>query len=442
MGPVQLLQRSTSERKPMALEDGSDGPHFVLELQESAACKIEALSSEWRYVPLVPSEGTVGRHLQQALFEAWLPCPQHACISRRAIEIYWDPNGEAKLVACGSNPVLVDGVQVEKGAGGAARLLPGSEICFAYDGKVLLRLRYLAFESCSFTPQWSLECSRRLAADDLERWRIPMLPGHPEPLVPLDSASILQLAMAHGGDFPGGPGAEARNHADPRQRGARKMGGDLRAAGGTAEDIDSARCWCLQCHGGRQRPESALATSIADGPRMSRSLREWHGNLILRNAAVAAFPSRHWCRALQWLRDFGSVALRADVISYTACVKDGPNSITCSSALGACGVWAAGLLMNAHHQALQMNVVCYSTAMASESPGTGPPWLSSMWLLQNVKQRSVERNVIFMNSLCKACGESWEVALHHLGSMRCQGLAPDLIGANWAIQRLAQTETW
>jgi len=168
-----------SERKPL-VEDSCEGRHFVLELQESAACKIEALSSEWRWLPLVPSEGNcavVGRHLQQALFEAWLPCPQHACISRRAIEIYWDPNGEAKLVSCGSNPVLVDGVQVEKGAAAPTRLLPGSEICFAYDGKVLLRLRYLAFESCSFTPQWSLECSRRLAADDLERWRIPMLPG-------------------------------------------------------------------------------------------------------------------------------------------------------------------------------------------------------------------------------------------------------------------------
>jgi hypothetical protein len=36
---------------------------------------------------------------------------------------------------------------------------------------------------------------------------------------------------------------------------------------------------------------------------------------------------------------------------------------------------------------------------------------------------------------------SIQVAIHQLGSMRCQSLAVDRIGSNWAIQRLA-TESW
>ena len=43
--------------------------------------------------------------------------------------------------------------------------------------------------------------------------------------------------------------------------------------------------------------------------------------------------------------------------------------------------------------------------------GTVASWLFSLALLQGMKQRSVRRNVIFMNSLCKACGESWEAGI-------------------------------
>jgi len=152
--------------------------HYVLELHESAGCKIEALSPSWRWLPLTRIPGNnsavVGRHVQNSLFEAWLPIPQRACISRKAIEIFWEATGEAKLVSCGSNPVLVDKLSVEKGA--AQPLKVGSEIIFTYDSKVLLRFLYMAFEDSRFTPPWSLECSR-LVSDDLERWKLPLLPG-------------------------------------------------------------------------------------------------------------------------------------------------------------------------------------------------------------------------------------------------------------------------
>jgi len=152
--------------------------HYVLELHESAGCKIEALSPSWRWLPLTRIPGNnsavVGRHVQNSLFEAWLPIPQRACISRKAIEIFWEATGEAKLVSCGSNPVLVDGLLVEKGA--AQPLKVGSEIIFTYDSKVLLRFLYMAFEDSRFTPPWSLECSR-LVSNDLERWKLPLLAG-------------------------------------------------------------------------------------------------------------------------------------------------------------------------------------------------------------------------------------------------------------------------
>ena len=62
-------------------------------------------------------------------------------------------------------------------------------------------------------------------------------------------------------------------------------------------------CWCL-----------------GSSSRGSATPSPW-GNLILRNAAVAACPS--WPSALQWLRDFGTAMARRDVVSYTATVKDG-----------------------------------------------------------------------------------------------------------------------
>ena len=54
-------------------------------------------------------------------------------------EVYWT-DGEAWLVSHGSNPVLVDGCVVKKGA--SAWLRAGSEVVLSYETDIILRLRF------------------------------------------------------------------------------------------------------------------------------------------------------------------------------------------------------------------------------------------------------------------------------------------------------------
>ncbi|CAJ1417259.1 unnamed protein product [Effrenium voratum] len=157
--------------------EGYNGPLFVMELLDSCGCKTEALSWNWRWLPLQPHGGessvAVGRHFHGSIFEAWLPTHQRACISRKAMEISWTKRGEAvTLLATGTNPLLVDGSLVNKGSSAALGL--GSEITFTYEMKVLLRLRFMAYADSAFTPQWSEQCCHHVS--QLVR-HVPVLSG-------------------------------------------------------------------------------------------------------------------------------------------------------------------------------------------------------------------------------------------------------------------------
>ncbi|CAE7309741.1 BRL2 [Symbiodinium pilosum] len=145
---------------------------FVLELLESVGCHPEELPVDQRWFALSPDDeghlsAGVGRHLQGRLFEAWLPNPQRACISRIALEISWsiESADTAVLTSRGTNPLLVDGKLVSRGQTASLRI--GSEIAFKYEMHVLLLFRFTALEDSLLTPQWSEKWSVQLTEEEL-----------------------------------------------------------------------------------------------------------------------------------------------------------------------------------------------------------------------------------------------------------------------------------
>jgi len=156
---------------------------FALDLVLCQGPGPDALARELCRLPLEPaapgSDGkwsmAVGRHLQEQYFQAWLPdATNRACISRHALEISWQAGSDkAHLLACGTNPVSVDGTLVAKGS--TATLKPGSDITFTYELKVLLRLKFVALSaerrSADVAKSWSVENTQQLTIADFERAR-------------------------------------------------------------------------------------------------------------------------------------------------------------------------------------------------------------------------------------------------------------------------------
>mmetsp|Transcript_32425 Transcript_32425/g.87925 ORF Transcript_32425/g.87925 Transcript_32425/m.87925 type:complete len:1222 (-) Transcript_32425:273-3938(-) len=139
---------------PVAASDHAEESPFALEVVMATGLDVEALTPEFRRMPLNAVVGAgdspgamlaapVGRHYQQEFFEAWLPEMAHrTCISRKAFEICWTPGSDIIcLVACGTNPMSVDGKVATKNS--RMLLKYGSEVCFTYELKVLLRLRFV-----------------------------------------------------------------------------------------------------------------------------------------------------------------------------------------------------------------------------------------------------------------------------------------------------------
>mmetsp|Transcript_8894 Transcript_8894/g.20913 ORF Transcript_8894/g.20913 Transcript_8894/m.20913 type:complete len:1062 (-) Transcript_8894:329-3514(-) len=143
--PAKLLEKLPEEESV-----------FQLEVVMATGLDVEALLPEFRRMPLIPGTPSgsgdtvgapfvapVGRHHQPEFFEAWLPdLNQRSCISRKAFEVSWTAGNDAVwLLACGTNPMSVDGKVAAKST--RMPLRNGSEVCFTYELKVLLRLRFV-----------------------------------------------------------------------------------------------------------------------------------------------------------------------------------------------------------------------------------------------------------------------------------------------------------
>ncbi|CAK9018508.1 unnamed protein product [Durusdinium trenchii] len=412
--------------------------HFVLELLDSAGCKTEALASNWRYLPLKRGTGSfnsaaVGRDLQSSIFEAWLPTPRACYLSRKAIEIQWDSSGEAKLLACGSNPLLVDGQLLERGR--EAPLRRGSEITFGYEGKVLLRLRFMAYEDSSFTPLWCVERSRRLDADDLA--------GGADVGVALNRRCDREPAYTKAIRVAGEHGAWKDSVALLEELKQKRLSAD--AAVYSALMVAARAHWPLAM--------AMLGESSAQG------------NLIVCNAAISACKST-WLRASVLLDEIWHQGHQADLISYSSnvisCSEAGQwlhacsqlqefnlhqlrrNSISCSSALRSCNPWVASMMLReAEEEHVETNVVCY-TAAISRSDGSIGVWLLAMSLIRTLQNKRQQGNSISFNSVSKACAAQtqWTTALFFLELLRHRSLKADDFSYNTSIDALTGTNLW
>lgn len=148
---------------PVAGLDQAEESPFQLELVMATGLDAEAVAPEFRRMPLNASAGggespgssftaPIGRNHQPEFFEVWLPEVMHrSCISRKAFEVSWSPGSDAVwFLACGTNPMSVDGKVAGKNT--RMQLRHGSEVCFTYELKVLLRLRFVALASPALAP--------------------------------------------------------------------------------------------------------------------------------------------------------------------------------------------------------------------------------------------------------------------------------------------------
>lgn len=165
---------------------------FHLDLVDAAGLDVETVPHLFRRLTLAPNTNArpgsqasvgVGRQQQQPFFDLWLPDLENRnCVSRRAFEICWTVGTDrAWLVASSSNPLHVDNKVVQNKM--QVPLLDGSIIAFAYDHRMLLRLRFVitpisaqpsaaaavasAQPSCS-SPLWSVDRTQQLAGENLE----------------------------------------------------------------------------------------------------------------------------------------------------------------------------------------------------------------------------------------------------------------------------------
>lgn len=96
------------------------------------------------------------------------------------------------------------------------------------------------------------------------------------------------------------------------------------------------------------------------------------------------------------------------------------------------------LLSDAHCQVVQLDVVAYGTALCP------PRWREAQDLLQHLKEKGLEADLIAFNRGITSCEKAtaWQAALRLLQLLAEEEMPPDLISQNSCLSGLATTARW